>query len=92
MTLSASRDVDGEAEALQRAHRVVRRHVEAAEVAQAGEAQRGLPLPGRLGAGGDDGAGLAAAQIEDHAGGRLDGVGHQRGVDAALEALAGIAR
>ena len=51
---------------------------------------RGVALPGRFGAGRGDRAGFAAAQFQDHRGRGLDRVGHQRGIEAALEPLAGV--
>ena len=62
--------------------------VGAAETGDALEAQRRGALPGGWRAGFGHLAWLAAAQFQHHRGGGLHRVGHQRGIDAALEALA----
>ena len=77
-----------EAETLQRRDRFIRWNVGAAEPGDALEPQRRGALPCGWRAGFGDLARFAAAQFQDHRGGGLHRVGHQRGVDAALEALA----
>ena len=78
-----------EAQPFQRRHRLIRRNVGAAEP---GDAARSACVASRCQAGSAPAAvtvaRLAAAQFQDHRGGRLDRIRHQRGIDAALEPLA----